>query len=143
MTANTTNEVRLKIRGTQITPDGEKDTIELITEGKCYEKNNCTFLVYDESEISGMEGSTTTLKIEDTKIMMKRFGAAESKLIFEKGVKHISVYQTMYGNMDMEVTTSQIDIKKDKRGLKKINLSYKLGVCGNTNIKNKLSVEVM
>ena len=137
------NQVKLKIKGTQITPDGEKDTIELTTQGKCYEKNDCTFLVYDESEISGMQGSTTTLKISDEKVTMKRFGANESKLIFEKGVKHISVYQTMYGNMDMEVVTTQIDIKKDKRGLKKINLSYKLGVCGNADIKNKLCVEVM
>ena len=137
------NSVKLKIKGTQIRPDGEKDTIELVTEGKCYEKNNCTFLVYDESEISGMEGSTTTLKIEEKKIMMKRFGANESKLIFEKDVKHVSVYQTIYGNMDMEVTTSHIDIKKDQKGLKKINLSYKLCVCGNEDIKNKLCVEVI
>lgn len=136
-------QVILKITGTQETLDGEENTIELVTEGKYYEKSGSIFLVYDESEISGMEGSTTTLKIEDEKVMMKRFGSSESKLIFEKGVRHKSSYVTMYGAMDMEVIASKIDIEKDNDVLKKIDLSYKLNVSQNTEIKNTLSIDVL
>lgn len=137
------NEIRLKITGTQITPDGEKDTIELMTEGKYYKKNDCIFLVYDESEISGMEGSTTTLKIGKGQIMMKRFGSSESKLIFEKGIRHKTMYGTAYGNMEMEVTTSKIDIEADEEGLKRLDLCYRLNVCGNASMRNELCVEII
>lgn len=136
-------EITLKITGTQITPDGEKDTIELVTQGKYYKKNSCIFLVYDESEISGMEDCTTTLKIGDDQIMMKRFGAAESKLIFEKGIRHKTMYGTAYGNMEMEVTTSKIHIEEDEKGLKKLDLCYRLNVCGNAEMKNELCIEIL
>lgn len=136
-------QVIFKITGTQKTLDGEENTIELITEGKYYEKNDSIFLVYDESEISGMEGSTTTLKIEDEKVTMKRFGSSESKLIFEQGVRHESLYVTAYGVMDMEVVANKIDIQRDADMLKKLNLSYSLNVSQNTEIKNKLSIDVL
>lgn len=136
-------QVTLKIIGTQKTFDGEENTIELITQGKYYEKSDSTFLVYDESEISGMEGSTTTLKIEDEKIMMKRFGSNESKLIFEKGEKHKTSYATVYGEMEMEVITSQINIKKNEEGLKKIDLSYKLNISQNIAMENTLSIDIL
>ncbi len=140
------SQVMLKIVGTQTSLDGEENTIELVTEGKYYEKNESIYLVYDESELSGMEGSTTTLKIDDDKnrkVMMKRFGTNESKLIFEKGVRHKSTYKTMYGNMDMEIVTNQIVLVKDEIGLKKLDLSYRISVSGDTEMKNKLTIDVI
>lgn len=137
------NEVTLKIKGTQRSPAGDTDEIEMITIGKCYKKNDCYFLVYDETEISGMEGSTTTLKIEDSKIMMKRFGKNESKLVFEHKTTHKTVYQTIYGNMDMEVTTDQIEIESHTDGIEKIYISYRLKMSGNTASKNTLSIDII
>lgn len=123
--------------------DGEIGKVEMMTRGKYYEKNNATFLVYDESEISGMEGSTTTLKIEDQKVMMKRFGSNESRLIFEKGIKHKNVYKTMYGNMDMEVLTEKIEMERKDEKLKRIKLKYKLKVSQNQQMKNELELEII
>ena len=140
------SDVTLKVVGTQTSLDGEKNTIEMITQGKYYEKSGSIFLVYDESELSGMEGSTTTLKIDDgdkRKVMMKRFGSNESKLIFEKGSRHKSIYRTMYGDMDMEVVTSQIILVKDEEGLKKLDLSYRISVAGDREMKNKLTVDII
>lgn len=140
------SDVTLKVVGTQTSLDGEENTIEMMTQGKYYEKNGSIFLVYDESELSGMEGSTTTLKIDDEKtrkVMMKRFGSNESKLVFEKGIRHKSIYRTMYGDMDMEVVTSQIILVKDEKGLKKLDLSYRISVAGDTEMKNKLTVDVI
>lgn len=139
-------DVTLKVVGTQTTLDGEENTIEMMTQGKYYEKNGSIFLVYDESELSGMEGSTTTIKIDDDKnrkVMMKRFGSNESKLLFEKGKRHRSIYRTMYGDMDMEVVTSQIILVKDEKGLKKLDLSYRISVAGDTEMKNKLTIDLI
>lgn len=136
-------EVMLKIKGTQKNVDGEESEIELITEGKFYLKNGTYYLVYDESEISGMEGSTTTLKIEDKKVSMKRFGSNSSTLIFERGIKHKSSYQTFYGDMNVEVVTKKIDVDISKMGKGKIDLSYRLSISNMVESQNKLSIEIM
>ena len=66
-----------------------------------------------------------------------------SKLIFEKGQRHSTMYRTAYGNMEMEVMTSKIDIEEDEAGLKKLDLCYRLNVCGNAEMKNELCVEII
>lgn len=137
------NKVVLKITGTQTSRDGETDEIEMITQGKYYKKNHSSFLVYDETELSGMEGSTTTLKIDDDKVMMKRFGKNESKLIFENGKTHKTIYKTIYGNMDMEVYTDKIQINQQAEQLKKLYISYRLNISGNIESKNTLSIALI
>ncbi len=136
------NEITLKITGTKGDHNGETNEIELMTKGKHYTKNDCTFLVYEESELSGMEGSTTTLKIDNERVTMKRFGKNESQLIFEKSTSHNTIYQTIYGNLSMEVYTEDLEILKEKSKIKKLQISYNLSM-GNNESKNTLCVDVL
>lgn len=136
-------DVMLKIKGKQKSLEGEESVIELITEGKFYNKNGAYYLVYDESEISGMEGSTTTLKIQGQKVSMKRFGNNTSKLIFEKGKKHVSEYETMYGDMTMEVMTNDLDINISGAGKGSIDLSYRLNILDSLESNNHLTIDIM
>ncbi len=135
-------EVMITIKGKQTSVQGEENNIEMVTEGKFYKKNDAYYIVYDESEITGMEGSTTTLKIEGKKISMKRFGNNTSKLIFEKGKKHVSDYETVYGDMVIEVTTSNVDVNISDIGEGSINLAYRLGISGVIESSNKLLIEM-
>ena len=57
--------IMMKIIGTQVTADLEEDQLEFITEGKLYEKGDALYLIYDESEISGMPGCRTRLKLKN------------------------------------------------------------------------------
>lgn len=135
-------EVRLTIKGKQIGIEGEENNIEMITEGKFYEKNGVYYIVYDESELTGMEGSTTTLKIEGKKVSLKRFGNNNSKLTFEKDKKHISEYETLYGFMPIEVVTSNVEIDISDSGKGSIKLAYRLDISGVLESSNKLSIEM-
>lgn len=135
--------VMLKIKGKQINTEGEENIIELITEGKLYTKNGSYYLVYDETEISGMEGSTTTLKIQGHKISMKRFGNNSSSLIFEKGQKHRTEYMTAYGDMSLEVMTENVDVNISETGKGNIDLLYKLNLSDNMTSNNHLTIDIM
>lgn len=135
-------DVKVNLSGTQTTDDGEKNNIELVTEGKFYKKNDAYYLVYDESEISGMEDSTTTLKIKDNQIMMKRFGKSNSKMKFEKGAKHTTNYNTAYGNLDMEVYTQIIVVDINENGEGKIKLKYKLNIFNIMESINTLNITI-
>lgn len=110
----------------------ESDVIELITEGKYYEKNGKSYLLYDETEITGMEGTTTNIKISEDSVIMRRRGNVRSVMEFQTGVRHTASYDTMYGSLNTELLTRAIDIEfKDREKLDlEINIKYDVAVKG-------------
>ena len=45
--------------------DGEQETIALDTVGKYAIRNNKIYIIYDESDMTGFEDTTTTIKVSD------------------------------------------------------------------------------
>ncbi|MZP30737.1 DUF1934 family protein [Heliobacterium undosum] len=118
-------DVLVSVLGTQRNDVGETDTIHLVTEGKMFIKPNSYYIVYNESEISGMEGTTTSLKIETNRVTLNRMGRSELKQTFEEGVLNESVYVTPYGSMHMGVIPSKVQVDLGDKG-GSINLEYEL-----------------
>ncbi|MEW9124717.1 MAG: DUF1934 domain-containing protein [Thermotaleaceae bacterium] len=135
--------ILLKIEGTQRNIDGEESTIELTTEGKLYKKENATYLVYEESEISGMEGCTTTVKVGQDKISMRRFGTANSEIIFQKGKRFTTHYNTPYGVFDMEVLTREISYNMTDADKGDISIEYYVSLEGLVESTNKLNIRII
>lgn len=136
--------IMLKIIGKQMNKNGEEEVVELITEGKYYKKGETTYLVYEEGEMSGFEGCTTTLKITDDTIKMKRFGTASSEIEFKKGKKFRVHYSTPYGNFDMEVLTQEINnklVKGEAKGF--LDIEYDISLKGLSEGRNKINIEIM
>jgi len=127
--------VIISVRGSQT--DGNRDTnvLELVTEGKYYRKGNTYYVTYKESEVTGMEGTTTTLKIADGVITLMRFGSVNSQFIFQKGQKHVSYYDTSYGVFSVGVFTNDININVDDSG-GEISVDYELEIDNNKSGDN-------
>lgn len=136
-------EVRIKIKGKQTDENGKEDIIELLTEGKFYKKRDIYYIVYEETEISGMEGTTTTLKIEGDKVSMKRFGSNTSDMVFEKGKRFNTYYMTPYGNLDMEILTNKMEIDISDTGKGNIELGYRVNISNSIESNNELLINVM
>ena len=66
-------DITIKITGKQCYDGTEEDQMEFVTDGRVYERNGYFYLIYDESEISGLEGFRTTLKFNENSLKMKRF----------------------------------------------------------------------
>ena len=47
-------DITIKITGKQVYENHEEDQMEFITDGKIYQRNNAVYMIYDESEVSGM-----------------------------------------------------------------------------------------
>ena len=60
--ANRKKPVWLTIVGEVTDAEQHTDRLELVTEGYLYEENGVTCITYDETEVSGMAGTTTTVK---------------------------------------------------------------------------------
>jgi uncharacterized beta-barrel protein YwiB (DUF1934 family) len=124
---NKGKKVHISITTTQTNELGEKDSIHFQTTGNIYIKDNSTYLLYDESALSGMEGSTTSLKIEPNKVTLSRMGTSQLKHTFVEGVYDNGAYVTPYGTMITKVLPSKVFVDLTENG-GSINLEYELFV---------------
>lgn len=134
----------IQIATTQVNNlSNEEETIELITEGDFYEEEGSFRLVYDETEISGLKGTTTTLNVQGEKVVMSRSGNASSIMEFEKGKRHKTVYDTEFGSMYMEMSTTKVDVslKKDPLSID-IRIDYDIIVKNMFEGKNRMHIKV-
>lgn len=120
-------DVVLSIRGRQSYEGQEADVIELVTEGTMELVNGGWDISYEESELTGMAGVTTTFRVEPGKVILRRTGKLRSEMVFQEGVRHESLYQLDFGALLMAITAKQVffDIVSDG-GV--IDLSYSIEI---------------
>ena len=108
-------EVVLSIRGRQQYADQEPEIIELVTEGTMEFKNGGWDVSYEETELTGLVGVTTTFRVEPDKVTLLRTGALKSEMIFQQGVAHDSLYQMPFGTLMLTVMATSVfyDIMPD------------------------------
>ena len=78
-------------------------------------------MTYRETETTGYEGCTTTLKIaaDGSRVAMLRFGkagGAGTQLLIEKGRRNLCHYETGFGSMTLGVTADEIDCQLTEKG---------------------------
>ena len=107
--------VVLSLRGTQTYEGQEPDVIELVTEGTMEFRDGGWDISYEESQLTGLEGVTTTFRVEPGKVILERTGNLRSKLVFQKDVPHDSLYQMSFGTMMITVCAQYLffDIVED------------------------------
>ena len=122
--------VNLRITSTQysenLKPSGEaflrelekEESLEILTEGTMYLKNNARYISYEESEEGGLEDSHTLVKLEDGSIRIRRYGRDDDD-----------------DGMDKE--------ELDEEGYGKISVDYKIKFDRFFSRRNILEIEVM
>ena len=100
--------VVLSLRGTQTYEGQEPDVIELVTEGPMEFRDGGWDISYEESEVTGLAGVTTTFRVEPGKVILERTGNLRSRMVFEKGVPHDSLYQMAFGAMMITVCAEHL-----------------------------------
>ena len=102
-------DVIISIRGPPDYSGTDPDTMELVTEGKLAVQDGALCLSYEESELTGMEGTTTVFQVEPEKVTLLRLGSVQSEMVFEEGRRHMSLYSTPYGNMEIGVRARRLN----------------------------------
>ena len=102
-------DVIISIRGMQRFEEEEADCIELITPGRLSRAESGEYtLRYEESELTGLDGTSTSFLIQPRKVTLTREGQVNSMMIFEVGRKHLSLYDTPYGAMEIGVSAKKV-----------------------------------
>ena len=120
-------KVMLAIQGRQAYQDQDPERIALTTEGWMEFRESGWDISYQESALTGLEGVTTTFRVEPAKVTLTRTGKLQSQMIFEEGVPHDTLYQMAFGTLMMTVKATFVffDIVPDGGT---IDLSYNLDI---------------
>lgn len=101
-------EVVLSLRGTQTYDGQEPDVIELVTEGTMEFRDGGWDISYEETELTGLAGVTTTFRVIPGKVTLTRTGKLRSEMIFEEGVPHDSLYQMDFGALLLTIRAKSV-----------------------------------
>ena len=109
-------EIILFVRGEQTYDGAAPEVTELATEGLMSIEGGEISLTYQESEITGMEGTTTRFVIRGDTVVLERTGMIVSRMEFKQGERSSSFYETPWGTMAVDVTTTKLAHRLTERG---------------------------
>lgn len=110
------SDVIISIRGRQTTADGG-DEMELVTPGRLEREAGGGITVsYQETELTGMEGTTTVVRVDGPCVTLLREGTINSQMVFEEGRRHLSMYETPYGSLSVGIDTRRMKSTLGERG---------------------------
>ena len=122
------NNVIISIQGKQSFEDQEPEVIELVTEGQLSRDGEDGYtLTYQESELTGLEGTLTTFQVEPDCVTLLRMGVVNSQMVFQPGRRHFSMYDTPYGALAVGISTKKMRTQLSPAG-GSIEINYALEI---------------
>ena len=109
-------EVVISIKGMQQYEGALPDAVELVTAGRLARDGTGYTLSYQESELTGLDGTLTTIQVDGEQVTLMRVGEFNSQLVLQEGRRHLSVYNTPYGAMSVGVNTRHLLAELSDRG---------------------------
>jgi uncharacterized beta-barrel protein YwiB (DUF1934 family) len=100
--------VMLSLRGQQDYVDQEPEIISLITEGVLEKQADGWSVSYQETDLTGLEGVTTTFIVQKDCVTLNRTGKLNSQMVFRLGEPHESLYQMEFGAFLITVCATSI-----------------------------------
>ena len=94
----------------------EEDKLEFTTDGYYFYEDGTGCLSYMESEVTGMEGTRTSVIVSPQQVVVDRDGLITSRMIFQEGEKNSLLYNTPYGTATMGIDTRRIEQRFDEDG---------------------------
>lgn len=115
----------------------ENDKVVFQTAGTFYQKDGKYYLKYNE-ELNDIKVSNT-LKIEDNKVTIMRFGEVNTQITVEQGKKHLNYYETPQGTFLMGIFGDKVNIDlKEKKG----SIFLRYGVEFNNTLTTHNTIDV-
>ena len=109
-------DVVISIKGTQRYDNNDPDVIELVTQGRLTRDGESYTLSYQESELTGLEGTMTTIQVDGEQVTLMRVGEFTSQMVFQEGRRHLSMYNTPYGALAIGVNTRHLLAELNDQG---------------------------
>lgn len=120
---------------------GRNDTMSLVTEGKLSVENDEYVLSYEESQITGLDGTTTIIRASNDSVTVIRHGSVSTMMLFEVGKTHLTDYQTQYGSVMLGITAQKVNVDMNENG-GRIDVDYIVEYNQAYGGRNSISVKI-
>ena len=121
--------------------DEEPDSLEFSTDGQYLFEDNVGCLSYQESEVTGLEGTRTSVTILPDQVVVDRDGMVKSRMIFKEGLKSSFLYSTPFGQATMGVDTRRIRQSVNENG-GEVEIDYVVDMEHAVVARNKFSITI-
>lgn len=101
-------DVWISISNRQNDGQQEEDTMLFDTAGSYYFNDGVGVLSYQESELTGLEGTRTSVMVMPNQVVVDRDGMLTGRMVFREGTKDSYPYNTPYGQMMLGIDTRKI-----------------------------------
>ena len=133
--------VVISVEGTQKIIGEEKQIIQIVTDGKMRREGDMVYLSYEESEMTGMEGTTTTFAVGKDNVVLTRTGAIQSQMVFEKGKKNVGLYDMGFGALTIGVKARRLSNTLGPEG-GRLEISYGIEIEESVRGLNSFTIDV-
>lgn len=122
---------------------GEQDAEEMDfeTDGTYSYGEDLSMLSYEESEVTGMEGTTTTMSFENGAVTVDRMGTVSSTMLFREGMRDAFLYSTPYGNAKLGIDTKKVTGALNACG-GRVEIDYIVNMEHLVAVRNRLTVDI-
>lgn len=133
--------VKIRIMSSVKDENGRQQPSEQICFGRMAEKNGTNYVFYEESEVTGLEGTKTTIKWNDERIIILRSGTLDHRQEFCQGLVDKSLYQTPYLKIPLETATKYL-YTGFRKGVWNLEIEYSLSHSGQPYGDMKILIEI-
>ena len=91
-------------------------TVMLTTEGVMTQTAEGWSISYEETDLTGLQGATTTFTVKPGHVTLTRTGTVQSSMVFQEGVRHESLYQLDVGALMVCVCARRIQTELSMEG---------------------------
>lgn len=111
--------------------EDEPQTTEMFSDARLRLTDDMFSLSYEESELTGMEGSVTSVgfqRADEGLVSMMRTGPVRTALTFEEKKRHFCIYRTPFSSFEVCVYTRRVENALLREG--RLHLDYLMEIHG-------------
>ena len=113
-----TDEVIIRIRGTQKADGGEPDEpLEMVAAGKYYLRNGSHYVRYEELLEGYDQPNVNVVKLTSSRLEVIKNGVISANMLFEEHKKNLSIYTTPFGPIRMSITATAYRLQEEEKRL--------------------------
>ncbi len=132
----------ISIKGLQsYAGDGEDSDIELVSECEFYQEDGVYFCNYEESEITGLGGTKTSIEIGNDYVSLLRRGTVNSQMLFIEGKKTTSLYSLPFGELTIDIHTKSLSADVNENG-GKLKVDYIIDINSSAGGHNTFDINI-
>lgn len=132
-------QILIRFRSENGYVEGERDSAEFVVPGTLYLKNGKSYIKYTETLGDEKESFNVTVKAEENKVTILRYGEVNTQMVLEAGKKNVSYYETPCGALTVGVTADTMSIEIGERN-GSLKLIYDVEIDGALSSRNSIFI---